>query len=83
MVIRVAHIIGKMLAGGVETVVFNYYKAIDHSKIQFDFYYDQDSIVEPPQDLIDMGARFIMLPPYQSLSKYISELRVPFKKWKL
>lgn len=76
MVIRVAHIIGKMLAGGVETVVFNYYKAIDHSKIQFDFYYDQDSIVEPPQDLIDMGARFIMLPPYQSLSKYISELRV-------
>ncbi|WP_031554225.1 glycosyltransferase [Oribacterium sp. FC2011] len=72
---RIAYIIGKMWAGGVEAVVFNYYRAIDHTKFQFDFYYDADSTVEPPQDLIDMGARFIMLPPYQKLSAYLKELR--------
>ena len=53
--IRVAQIMGKLWAGGVEMVVFNYYRAIDKSKIQFDFYYDADSTVEPPQDLIDMN----------------------------
>lgn len=40
--IRVAQIMGKLWAGGVEMVVFNYYRAIDKSKIQFDFYYDKD-----------------------------------------
>ena len=79
---RIAYIIGKMWAGGVEAVVFNYYRAIDHSKYQFDFYYDEDSTVEPPWDLIDMGARFIMLPPYQRMPKYIKELRKHLKKEK-
>lgn len=72
---RIAYVIGKMWAGGVEAVVFNYYRAIDHNKFQFDFYYDTDSTIEPPQDIVDMGARFIKLPPYQQLPKYIKELR--------
>lgn len=78
--IRVAQIMGKLWAGGVEMVVFNYYRAINKSKIQFDFYYDADSTVEPPQDLIDMGARFYKLPPYQKLPQYIRELKKHFKK---
>lgn len=73
--IRIAYIIGKMWAGGVESVVFNYYRAIDHKRFQFDFFYDEDSTVEPPQDIIDMGARFIKLPPYQKLVQYLSVLR--------
>lgn len=73
--IRVAQIIGKMWAGGVEAVVFNYYRNIDHSKVQFDFFYDADSTVDPPQDLIDMGTRFYKLSPYQQLPQYIKKLR--------
>ena len=76
--IRIAHIIGKMCAGGVESVVFNYYRAIDHSKYQFDFYYDADSSVEPPQDLIEMGARFIKVPPYQHIFQYLKTLKKHF-----
>lgn len=72
--IRVAQIMGKLWAGGVEMVVFNYYKAIDKTKIQFDFFYDADSTVEPPQELIDMGARFIKIPPYQNLKSYLTTL---------
>lgn len=78
--IRIAQIMGKLWAGGVEMVVFNYYRAIDKSKIQFDFYYDADSTVEPPNDLIDMGARFIKIPPYQKLPSYLRILRKHFKE---
>lgn len=73
--VRIAQIIGKMWAGGVEAVVFNYYRALDHNKIQFDFFYDADSTVEPSEDLIAMGARFYKLPPYQKVWKYICVLR--------
>lgn len=77
--VRIAQVIGKLWAGGVEMVVFNYYRAIDKTKIQFDFY-DEDSTATPPQDLIDMGARFYKLPPYQKLPQYIYTLRKYFKE---
>lgn len=76
---RVAQIMGKLWAGGVEMVVFNYYRAIDHSKIQFDFYYDDDSTVTPPEDLIEMGARFIRIPAYQNVFAYMNALEREFK----
>ena len=73
--IRIAQIMGKLQAGGVEMVVFNYYRFIDKTKIQFDFFYDADSTAKPPKDLIDMGARFYKISPYQKLPQYIRELR--------
>ena len=72
--IRVAQIIGKFSAGSVEAVLFNYYRFIDKSKIQFDFFYDADSTVAPPQSLLDMGARFYCIPPYQHLPAYLKAL---------
>ncbi len=77
--IRIAQIMGKLWAGGVETVVFNYYRKIDKTKIQFDFYYDSDSTVEPSQEIIDMGARFYKIPPYQMLPAYLKVLRKYFR----
>lgn len=41
--IRIAQIVGKWIGGGVEAVVMNYYRHLDHSKIQFDFICDDDS----------------------------------------
>lgn len=78
--IRVAQVMGKLWAGGVEAVVFNYYRQIDKSKVQFDFFYDADSTVEPPQELIDMGARFYEIPPYQKVPVYLKTLRKYFKE---
>lgn len=37
--IRVAQVMGKMLGGGVESVVMNYYRHIDRNKVQFDFWW--------------------------------------------
>lgn len=73
--IRVAEIIGRMSGGGVETVVTNYYRYIDKSKVQFDFFYFEDSTDEPEQDLIDMGARFYCLPSIKRTGAYVKKLR--------
>lgn len=72
--IRVAHVIGKLYAGGVESVIYNYYRHIDRTKYQFDFIIDADSKIDPPQEIIDLGARFYTVPPYQKLPQYMKEL---------
>lgn len=78
--IRVAQIMGKLWAGGVENVVFNYYRQMDKSKVEFDFYIDDDSTVEPPKDLLDMGAHFYKIPRYQKLPQYLKTLNKYFKE---
>lgn len=78
--IRIAQVIGKLSAGGVESVIYNYYRHIDHSKFQFDFYIDADSSCQPNQELINMGARYYTIPPYQRLPQYILALTRLFRE---
>ena len=37
--IRVLHVIGAMDRGGAETMIMNLYRAIDRTKVQFDFWF--------------------------------------------
>lgn len=78
--IRVAQIMGKLVGRGVESVIFNYYRHIDHTKIQFDFYADDDSTVPMPQDILDAGARCYMIPRYQRLPQNMAALYRHFKE---
>ena len=78
--IRVAHIIGKWLGGGVEAVVMNYYRHIDRKKIQFDFLCDEDSTNIPYEEIEQLGGRVILIPPYQKVFKYQKELIRIFKE---
>ena len=78
-VVRVAHIIGKWLGGGVEAVVMNYYRNIDRSKIQFDFICDNDSTNIPYKEIDELGGRVILIPPYQKPFKYHKELKKVLK----
>ena len=73
--LRIAHIVGKMLGGGVEAVVMNYYRNIDKNKIQFDFICDNDSTNIPYEEIEKMGGRVILIPPYQKIFKYHKELK--------
>lgn len=73
--VRIAHIIGKWIGGGVESVVMNYYRNIDKSKIQFDFICDDDSTNIPRAEIESMGGRIILIPPYQKVFKYQKELK--------
>lgn len=78
--IRIAHIIGKMVGGGVEAFIMNYYRHIDRSKIQFDFIIDSDSTVVPRKEIENMGGRIIEIPPYQHIFKYTNALKKVLKK---
>lgn len=70
MPIRVAQVMGKMLGGGVESVVMNYYRHIDHSKVQFDFLVDADSTRVPEEEIKALGGRVFRIPPYQHPLRY-------------
>ncbi len=72
--IRVAQIVGKMVGGGVESVVMNYYRYIDRSKVQFDFLVDEDSTRVPEEEIIALGGRIFRIPPYQHPIRYRREL---------
>lgn len=78
--IRIAQIIGKLKAGGVEMVVYNYYRNLDHSRYQFDFIIDSDSEWTFPQELLNMGARYYVIPPYQKLPQHIIALIKLFRE---
>ena len=77
--LRIAHIIGKWVGGGVEAVVMNYYRHIDRNKIQFDFICDEDSTRIPYDEINALGGRVILVPPYQKVFKYQKELIKVFK----
>lgn len=68
--IRVAQVIGKMLGGGVESVVMNYYRHIDRSKVQFDFLVDADSTLVPREEIESLGGRVFEIPSYQRVLEY-------------
>lgn len=78
--IRIAHIVGKWVGGGVEAVIMNYYRHIDRSKIQFDFLCDDDSTNIPYDEIEKLGGRVILIPPYQKVFKYHKELKKIFKE---
>lgn len=78
--IRVAQIMGKMVGGGVESFVMNYYRNINKSKVQFDFIIDEDSTYIPREEIELYGGRIIEIPPYQHIFKYMKVLIRLFKE---
>lgn len=68
--IRVAHVMGKMLGGGLEAVVMNYYRHVDRSIVQFDFIVDEDSTLVPREEIESLGGRVFAVPPYQRTIAY-------------
>ena len=79
MPVRVAHVIGKMKGGGVESVVMNYYRHIDCSRYQFDILVDADSSRVPLSEIEELGGRVIKIPPYQHAFSYQRDLHELFE----
>lgn len=78
--IRVAQVMGKMLGGGVESVVMNYYRHVDRSKVQFDFLVDSDSTLVPRKEIESLGGRVFVISPYQDILRYQGELEALFRE---
>ena len=77
--IRVAHVIGNWLGGGVESVVMNYYRNIDRNKVQFDFLCSESSTDIPYEEIEKLGGRVFIVPNYTKIVKYQKELKMNLK----
>ena len=80
MTIRVAHVIGKMIGGGVEQVAMNYYSHADHARVQFDFIITDDStVVDENKKIIEtLGGRLFVVPAYRRLRTFEDSLYALF-----
>ncbi len=78
--IRVAHVIGNWLGGGVESVVMNYYRNIDRNKVQFDFLCSESSTDIPYEEIEKLGGRVFIVPNYTKVVKYQKKLQKIFKE---
>lgn len=67
--VRIAQIIGKATLGGVDIAVMNYYRHIDRSKIQFDFFMDGLGKSPIDDEIIALGGRIYKLTPYEESMK--------------
>lgn len=78
--VRVAQIMGIMENGGVEAVVMNYYRAIDRSRIQFDFFVDETSSFPQREEIERLGGRCFLVPSYAHPLRYIRALTRLFRE---
>lgn len=72
--LRIAEVTGIMNSGGVEAVVMNYYRAIDKTKVQFDFFVDETCSFPQREEIERLGGRYFLVPPYSQLIPYLSAL---------
>lgn len=77
--IRVAQVLGRMDSGGIEAVVMNYYRHIDREKVQFDFYFAEDSSFPQREELEQLGAGIYPVPAYSKPFRYHKALYKAFQ----
>lgn len=78
--IRVAQMMTEMNYGGVEMVVMNYYRHIDRSKVQFDFFVLEESEIPQREEIERLGGRIYIVPHYKHLVQYEKTLIRLFKE---
>lgn len=62
--IRIAQVVGPVVLGGVDTMVMNYYRHIDRSKVQFDFIMDGYEKTPIDDEIRALGGRVYKVEPY-------------------
>ena len=81
--IRVLHVIGAMDRGGAETMIMNLYRAIDRTKVQFDFLVHEQRVCDYDEEIKDLGGEvFRGLPRFKvvNYSTYRDECRDFFSR---
>lgn len=79
--IRVLNLFTIMDRGGAETMVMNYYRHIDHSKVQFDFLVHREQRGAYDDEIEALGGRiYRMCPIYpQNFARYKRDIRAFFQ----
>lgn len=81
--IRVLHVVTYMGRGGLETMIMNYYRNMDRSKVQFDFLTHRDERWDYDDEIEQLGGKIYHLPRLNPFSpKYLKSLDNFFKEHK-
>jgi glycosyltransferase involved in cell wall biosynthesis len=73
--IRVLHVVTQMTRGGLETMLMNYDRHIDHNKVQFDFLEHRNAVTDYDREILELGGRIYRLPRLNPMSpKYLKAL---------
>lgn len=72
---RVLHIVTYMGRGGLETMIMNYYRHMNRSRVQFDFLVHRDFEADYEAEIRELGGRIYRLPPMNPFSPdYLGKL---------
>lgn len=75
MPIRVLQVVTYMQRGGLETMLMNYYRNIDRSKVQFDFLVHRDFEADYDREILELGGRIYRLPVLNPIgAEYLGKL---------
>ena len=82
--IRVLQVVVSMDAGGIESMLMNYYRNIDRSKVQFDFLLHCKHKSHYEDEISSLGGRIYRVPSYhpKDLIKYKKALKMFFAEHK-
>lgn len=73
--IRVLQVVTQMTRGGLETMLMNYYRHIDRTKVQFDFLEHRSYMADYDEEILALGGRIHRLPRLNPLSRgYLAAL---------
>lgn len=78
--VRVLHIVRKMDMGGVQSMIMNYYRNIDRSKIQFDFVVQEKETGYFDREIELLGGKIYRIPPVKNIISYYQSLNKIFKE---
>ena len=79
--VRILHVVTYMGRGGLETMIMNYYRHIDRSKVQFDFLVHRDFRADYDNEIETMGGRIFRLPRLVPWSRsYLKSLENFFRE---
>lgn len=78
--IRIAQMMTDMNYGGVEMVIMNYYRHIDRSRFQFDFYALEGSKIPQREEIETLGGRVFVVTRYTHVPEYEKALIKYFKE---
>lgn len=80
--IRVLQVVTKMDRAGLETMLMNYYRVIDRSKVQFDFLVHRSESGQYDEEILSLGGRIFQVSPIHPrfFVDYFRQLNDFFKK---
>lgn len=81
MAIRVLHMLHSMNRGGAETMLMNYYRNLDRTKVQFDFLLTYEGTSDYEEEILSLGGRVFHMTPLtlKTMRTYCKDVEVFLK----